>query len=84
MRNPKLIFGNLFSNEVKIDSDMFHTRMKDRIRTYICCPYIITIDHGNNRKNNTKFLKEMSEPVNLNSSGASIIDLEIVDCFLEL
>ena len=44
MSNSENAFLNLITNEVEVDSNMFHSGVKNRIRTHLSCPDIITIN----------------------------------------
>lgn len=60
---------NVFVDKVIIKSDMFHSRVEDRIRTETCGTNIITINNRSVRKSDTELKKERANPSNFSSGG---------------
>ena len=44
MSHTQLVLGNLITYEVKVDSDMLHTGVKNRIRCQVCGTKIVTVN----------------------------------------
>ena len=50
----EMVPGNLITDKVKVDSNVFHSRMKNKICTQILSAHIVTIDGRNSMRRETK------------------------------